>query len=38
MALRRQLQYPTNIASGNNDYFMVNIFNYQPPNPFRFWW
>ena len=31
MALRNQLQYPTNIASGNNDYFMVGIFNYQPP-------
>lgn len=30
MALRRQLQYPTNIASGNNDYFMVGVFNYQP--------
>lgn len=36
MALRRQLQYPTNIASGNNDYFMINIFNYQPPNPSGF--
>ncbi len=36
MALRRQLQYPTNIASGNNDYFMINIFNFKPPNPSGF--
>ena len=32
MALSKTLQYPTNIASGNNDYFMVGIFNYEPPN------
>ena len=25
------LQYPTNIASGNNDYFQVGIFSYDPP-------
>lgn len=32
MALSKTLQYPTNIASGNNDYFMVGVFNYEPPN------
>ena len=26
------LQYPTNIASGNNDYFRVQIFAYEPLN------
>jgi post-segregation antitoxin (ccd killing protein) len=35
MALSKTLQYPTNIASGNNDYFMVGIFNYQPPGSGR---
>jgi len=27
----QSLQYPTNIASGNNDYFQVFIYAYEPP-------
>lgn len=27
----QSLQYPTNIASGNNDYFYVGIYSYEPP-------
>jgi len=30
MALSKQLQYPSNIASGNNDYFRIGIFAYEP--------